>query len=92
MEDCFFLGEKENKQGVTELFVFLGSEDNVVTPAFKDMEELRNHLSNRETIHGQPWNMGAVILLEENKEIPSEIGFINPYNSNYRNLFFEQRC
>jgi len=87
MEDCFFLGEKENKQGVTEFFVFLGSEDNVVTPAFKDMEELRDHLAHRGTSHGQPWSMSAVILLEANKEIPSEIGFIKPYNSNYRQQY-----
>jgi hypothetical protein len=69
---------------VTEYFVFLGSEDNVVTPAFEDMEVLRDHLANLGTSHGQPWSMSAVILLEEHKKIPREIGFIKPYNSNYR--------
>ncbi|MFO7944259.1 MAG: hypothetical protein R6U51_08180 [Anaerolineales bacterium] len=67
-----------------EYFVFLGSEDNVVTPAFDGMEELRDHLANRGTGHGQPWSMGAVVLLEEHKKIPREIGFIKPYSSNYR--------
>lgn len=83
-EDCFYLGEKETKKGVTEYFVFLGSEDNVVTPAFEDMEDLRDHLANLGTSHGQPWSMSAVILLEKHKKIPREIGFIRPYNSNYR--------
>jgi hypothetical protein len=72
---------------VTEYFVFLGSEDNVPTPAFEDMEELRDHLANLGTRHGQPWSMSAVILLEEYKKIPREIGFIKPYNSNYRQQY-----
>ena len=87
MEGCFYLGEKPTKKGVTEYFVFLGSEDNVVTPAFEDMEELRDHLANLGTSHGQPWSMSAVILLEKNKKIPREIGFIKPYNSNYRQQY-----
>ena len=86
-EDCFYLREKETKKGVTEYFVFLGSEDNMVTPAFEDMEELRDHLANLGTSHGQPWSMSAVILLEKNKKIPREIGFIKPYNSNYRQQY-----
>jgi len=84
VEDYFYLGEKESKRGGTEYFVFLGSEDNAVTPAFEDMEEMRGYLANRGTRHGQPWSMSAVLLLEEHKKIPREIGFIKPYNSNYR--------
>ncbi|MFO8035247.1 MAG: hypothetical protein R6U57_01265 [Anaerolineales bacterium] len=87
MKDCLYLAEKENKQRVKEYFVYLGSEDNATTPVFEDMEELRDHLANRGTSHGQPWSMGAVILLEENKKIPREIGFIKPYNSNYREQY-----
>ncbi len=64
-----------------------GNPNNPVTPAFKDIEKLRDHLANRGTDHGQPWRMGAVILLEENKKIPREIGFIKPYNSNYRQQY-----
>ena len=67
--------------------MFLGSEDNVVTPGFKDMEGLRGHLAHHGTSHGQPWSMGAAILLEEHKKIPREIGFIKPYNSNYRQQY-----
>lgn len=84
MEGYFYLGGKENKEGVKEYFVYLGINKNVVTPAFKDIEKLRDHLTNRGTNHGQPWSMGAVILLEENKKIPREIGFIKSYNFNYR--------
>ncbi|MBS3753527.1 MAG: hypothetical protein KGY46_09100 [Anaerolineales bacterium] len=86
-EDCFYLGEKENKRGEKEYYVFLGSADNGVTPAFEDMEELRDHLANLGTSHGQPWSMGAVVLLEKHKKIPREIGFIKPYNSNYRHQY-----
>jgi len=86
-EDCFYLGEKENKKRAKEYFVFLGSEGNVVTPVFKTMGELRDHLVNRGTDHGQPWSVSAVVLLEENIKIPREIGFIKPYNSNYRQQF-----
>jgi hypothetical protein len=82
-----YLGGKETKKGVTEYFVFLGSEDNAVTPAFEDMEQLRDHLANLGTCHGQPWSMSAVILLEKHKKIPREIGFIKPYNSNYRQQY-----
>ena len=84
MKDCFYLAEKENKQGATEFFVVFGSEDNAVTLAIEDMGELRDHLANRGTSHSQPWSVGAVILLEEYKKIPRAIGFIKPYNSNYR--------
>ena len=86
-EGCFYLGKRETKKGVTEYFVYLGSEDNVVTPALEDMEELRDHLANLGTSHGQPWSMSAVILLEKNKMIPREIGFIKPYNSNYKQQY-----
>jgi len=86
-EGCFYLGEKENKRGEKEYYVFLGSEGNVVTPVFEDMEELRDHLANRGTSHGQPWSIGALVLLEEHKKIPREIGFIKPYNSNYRQQY-----
>jgi len=58
--------------------VFIGSEDNAVKPAFKAMEELRDHLANHGTSHGQPWSMGAVSMLEKHKKIPREIGFIHP--------------
>ena len=69
---------------MAEYFVFLGSGDNAVMPVFEDMEELRDHLANLGTSHGQPWGIGVVVLLEEYKKIPHEIGFIKPYNSNYR--------
>ncbi|MFO7943112.1 MAG: hypothetical protein R6U51_02260 [Anaerolineales bacterium] len=78
LEDCFYLGENESNRGGKEYFVFLGSEDNAVTPSFEDMEELRDHLANRGAGHGQPWSMGAVVLREEHKTIPREIGFIKP--------------
>ena len=58
--------------------MFIGSEDNAVKPAFKAMEELRDHLANHGTSHGQPWSMGAVSMLEKHKKIPREIGFIHP--------------
>ncbi|MFO7945080.1 MAG: hypothetical protein R6U51_12350 [Anaerolineales bacterium] len=87
LEDCYYLEEKGNKQGASEYFVYLGSEDNAVTPVFKDMQELMDYLANRGTSHGQPWSMGAVILLEKDKKIPREIGFIKPYNSNYRQQY-----
>jgi hypothetical protein len=72
---------------MTEYFVFLGSEDDMVMPSFENMRELRDPLVNRGTGHVQPWSMGAVVLLEEHKEIPREIGFIKPYNSNYRHQY-----
>ncbi len=84
MEDCYYLEEKEPKQGIKEYFVYLNADDNVVTSTFEDREELRDHLANRGTSHGQPWSMGAVTLLKENKKIPREFGFIKPVNSNYR--------
>ena len=77
-EDCVYLGEKENKRGEKEYFVFLGSEDNAVTPAFEDMEELRDHLANLGTSHGQPWSISVTILPEANNLISREIEFINP--------------
>jgi len=68
-------------------FVFLGNKDNVVTPTFEDKGELRDHLVNRGTSRSQPWSMGAVVLLEGQKKIPREIGFIKHYNSNYRQQY-----
>jgi hypothetical protein len=87
LEDCYYLEEKVKNEGVKEYSVYVGGEGNAVTPAFENMEDLRDHLANRGTSHGQPWSMGAVILLEEHKKIPREIGFIKPYNSNYRQQY-----
>lgn len=64
-EDCFYLKEKETKKGGTEYFLILGSGDNMAMSVFEDMEELKDHLANLETNHGQPWSMSAVILLDE---------------------------
>lgn len=41
MEDCYYRGEKESKQGVKEYFVYLNVDDKTVTTAFEGMEELR---------------------------------------------------
>lgn len=80
-ENCFYLGEKENKKGVKKYFVYLGSEDNAVTPSFEDVGEMRDHLAIRGTTQGHPWSISAVILIEEHKKIPREIGFIQQYES-----------
>jgi len=52
MEDCYYLGEKESKQGVKDYFFCLNLIENVMTPAFESMEEWRDHLANLGTSHG----------------------------------------